>query len=40
MFTVYYSNLLEVQKEILLHLMTREPLEDPLQSEVILVQSP
>ncbi|POY46627.1 exodeoxyribonuclease V subunit gamma [Avibacterium paragallinarum] len=40
MFTVYYSNLLEVQKEILLHLMTREPLADHLQSEVILVQSP
>ncbi|MFZ7217258.1 exodeoxyribonuclease V subunit gamma [Avibacterium avium] len=40
MLTVYYSNLLETQKEILLHLMKTMPLDDPLQSEIILVQSP
>lgn len=40
MLTVYYSNLLETQKDILLHLMKTMPLEDPLQSEIILVQSP
>ncbi|MDU8924072.1 exodeoxyribonuclease V subunit gamma [Pasteurellaceae bacterium LIM206] len=40
MFTVYHSNQLDVQKDILLALMQREPLSDPFQSEVILVQSP
>lgn len=40
MFTVYYSNQLDIQKEILIHLMQRQPLNDPLQAETILVQSP
>ena len=40
MFTIYYSNLLETQKDILIHLMEREPLSDPFAEEVILVQSP
>ncbi|MCW9717204.1 exodeoxyribonuclease V subunit gamma [Avibacterium sp. 21-599] len=40
MLTVYYSNLLETQKDILLHLIKTMPLNDPLQSEIILVQSP
>ncbi|PJG83468.1 exodeoxyribonuclease V subunit gamma [Caviibacterium pharyngocola] len=40
MFTVYYSNQLEVQKDILIHLMESEPLSDPFQAETILVQSP
>lgn len=39
MFTVYYSNQLETLKEILIHVMTQDLLKDPLQSEVILVQS-
>ncbi len=40
MFTVYYSNQLDIQKEILIHLMQQQPLNDPLQAETILVQSP
>ncbi|WP_101776100.1 exodeoxyribonuclease V subunit gamma [Pasteurella oralis] len=39
MFNIYYSNDLDVQKNILLSLM-EERLEDPFQSEIILVQSP
>ncbi|WP_075320970.1 exodeoxyribonuclease V subunit gamma [Histophilus somni] len=39
MFTLYYSNQLETQKDILLHLMDQQPLSDPFQKEVILVQS-
>ncbi|UDW84044.1 exodeoxyribonuclease V subunit gamma [Pasteurella canis] len=39
MFNIYYSNDLDVQKNILLSLM-EEKLEDPFQSETILVQSP
>lgn len=40
MFTIYYSNLLETQKDILIHLMEREPLSDPFANEIVLVQSP
>lgn len=40
MLTVYYSNLLEIQKDILLHLMNSDPLDDPFQAEIVLVQSP
>ncbi|MDO4430528.1 MAG: exodeoxyribonuclease V subunit gamma [Lonepinella koalarum] len=40
MLTVYHSNHLETQKEILLHLIHRDPLSDPFESETILVQSP
>lgn len=40
MFTTYYSNRLEKQKDILLYLLESLPLEDPLQQEIILVQSP
>ncbi|EJS89562.1 exodeoxyribonuclease V, gamma subunit, partial [Pasteurella multocida subsp. multocida str. Anand1_cattle] len=39
MFTIYYSNDLDVQKNILLTLM-QDTLDDPFQSDVILVQSP
>lgn len=39
MFTIYYSNDLDVQKNILLSLMENK-LDDPFQSEVVLVQSP
>ncbi|WP_424409802.1 exodeoxyribonuclease V subunit gamma [Pasteurella sp. PK-2025] len=39
MFNIYYSNDLDVQKEILLTLMSNR-LADPFQSEVVLVQSP
>lgn len=38
-FNVYYSNDLDVQKEILLKIM-ENTLDDPFQSEVVLVQSP
>lgn len=37
--TVYYANHLEVQKEILIHLLTQQPLSNPLQAEQIVVQS-
>lgn len=40
MFTIYYANQLDIQKDILIHLMEKDPLEDPLQAETILVQSP
>ncbi|TCJ97949.1 DNA helicase/exodeoxyribonuclease V gamma subunit [Volucribacter psittacicida] len=40
MFTVYHSNQLEMQKEMLLKLMEMDPLSDPFQAETILVQSP
>lgn len=39
MFKTYHSNDLEVLRDILLHLLQR-PLANPLQQEVILVQSP
>lgn len=38
-FTIYHSNDLDVQKDLLLHIMDK-PLTDPFESEVILVQSP
>lgn len=40
MFTVYYSNQLDVQKDILIHIMQQFPLSDPMEAETILVQSP
>lgn len=40
MLTVYHSNHLETQKDILLHLIESQPLEDPLEAETVLVQSP
>ena len=40
MFTVYHSNQLEVQKDILVELIQRQPLSNPLQPETVLVQSP
>ncbi len=40
MFYIYYSNLLETQKDILLHLIQSRPLTNPFQKETILVQSP
>ncbi|MDG6895908.1 exodeoxyribonuclease V subunit gamma [Volucribacter amazonae] len=40
MFTVYHSNDLTIQKEMLLTLMDVDPLTDPFQTETILVQSP
>ncbi|QIM68160.1 exodeoxyribonuclease V subunit gamma [Basfia succiniciproducens] len=40
MFTVYHSNRLDVQKDILIELMQLLPPDDPFQTEIILVQSP
>ncbi|KAA8997617.1 exodeoxyribonuclease V subunit gamma [Affinibrenneria salicis] len=40
MFTVYHSNQLEVLKLIAAALIEREPLREPFQPEVVLVQSP
>ncbi|WP_109077624.1 exodeoxyribonuclease V subunit gamma [Aggregatibacter kilianii] len=40
MFTIYHSNQLEVQKDILVELIQRQPLAHPLQPEIVLVQSP
>lgn len=40
MFTVYYSNQLDILKELMTALIKREPLADPFQQEIILVQSP
>ena len=40
MFTVYYSNQLEKQKDILAFLLEQLPPSDPFQSDIILVQSP
>ena len=40
MFTVYYSNQLEKQKDILAFLFEQLPPSDPFQSDIILVQSP
>ncbi len=39
-FNIYYSNLLETQKDILLYFMQNTPLTNPLDAETILVQSP
>ncbi|WP_413113728.1 exodeoxyribonuclease V subunit gamma [Thaumasiovibrio sp. DFM-14] len=40
MFTVYHSNQLDILKSLLVELIRREPLSNPLQAECILVQSP
>ncbi|VDZ58529.1 Exodeoxyribonuclease V gamma chain [Serratia odorifera] len=40
MFTVYHSNQLDLLKTLTSALIDREPLADPFQAEVILVQSP
>ncbi|MBU3894547.1 exodeoxyribonuclease V subunit gamma [Serratia rubidaea] len=40
MFTVYHSNQLDVLKTLTSALIAREPLADPFQQEVVLVQSP
>lgn len=40
MFTVYYANQLEYQKQLLIRLLEVQPLDDPFSSEIILVQSP
>lgn len=40
MLTVYHSNHLETQKDILLHLIESQPLDNPLEAETLLVQSP
>lgn len=39
MFNLYYSNHLDIQKDLLLHLIKQNPLNDPFAKEVILVQS-
>jgi len=39
MFTVYYSNQLDILKELIAILMKQDPLKNPFQQEVILVQS-
>ncbi|MEI8609695.1 exodeoxyribonuclease V subunit gamma [Enterovibrio sp. Hal110] len=40
MFTVYHSNQLDLLKSLLVALVQQKPLENPLQKELILVQSP
>ena len=40
MFTVYHSNQLDILKSLAAYLIENEPLRDPFQSEVVLVQSP
>jgi exodeoxyribonuclease V gamma subunit len=40
MFKVYHSNQLDVLKTLTSILIAREPLADPFQQEVVLVQSP
>ncbi|MGL5585510.1 MAG: exodeoxyribonuclease V subunit gamma, partial [Plesiomonas sp.] len=40
MLTVYHSNQLDVLKSLLCQLMRIDPLDDPFESDVILVQSP
>ncbi|MBJ7221932.1 MULTISPECIES: exodeoxyribonuclease V subunit gamma [unclassified Brenneria] len=40
MFTVYHSNQLDILKRLMVELIKRQPLQDPFQREVILVQSP
>ncbi|WP_439328455.1 exodeoxyribonuclease V subunit gamma [Lonepinella sp. BR2357] len=40
MFKIYHSNDLDVQKDILCELIKRDPLDDPFETETILVQSP
>ncbi|OSN08155.1 exonuclease V subunit gamma [Lonsdalea britannica] len=40
MFTVYHSNQLDILKELTAVLMQQQPLTDPFQPEMVLVQSP
>ena len=40
MFRVYHSNQLDLLKTLTSALIAREPLADPFQQEVVLVQSP
>ncbi len=40
MFVTYYSNQLEIQKDILVSLLENLPQHDPFQSDIVLVQSP
>lgn len=40
MFTVYHSNQLDLLKTLTSALIARDPLTDPFQQEVVLVQSP
>ncbi len=40
MFTVYHSNQLDILKSLLVELIRRDPLQNPLEAEQILVQSP
>lgn len=40
MFTIYHSNQLDMLKDLLAYIMQNQPLANPLDSEVILVQSP
>ncbi len=40
MLTIYHSNRLDVLKDLLIELIRRDPLENPLKDEQILVQSP
>ncbi|MFC3394581.1 exodeoxyribonuclease V subunit gamma [Brenneria rubrifaciens] len=40
MFTVYHSNQLDILKRLMVELIKRQPLQDPFQQEVVLVQSP
>ncbi|GGK61206.1 exodeoxyribonuclease V subunit gamma [Amphritea balenae] len=40
MFQIYHSNKIDLQKDLLVELISRQPLSDPFQPETILVQSP
>ncbi|MGL9760583.1 MAG: exodeoxyribonuclease V subunit gamma [Symbiopectobacterium sp.] len=40
MFRVYHSNQLDILKTLMVTLIARQPLQDPFQAEIILVQSP
>ena len=40
MLSIYHSNRLDILKDLLVELLRREPLQNPLQNEQILVQSP
>jgi exodeoxyribonuclease V gamma subunit len=40
MFQIYHSNKLDLQKDLLVEMISRHPIEDPFQPETILVQSP
>ncbi|KGA35836.1 exonuclease V subunit gamma [Pectobacterium brasiliense] len=40
MFRIYHSNQLDILKRLMVELIKRQPLADPFQQEVILVQSP